>query len=87
MTEAELAALWDKEASLKEELKEVLAAKMEKPEADMRGKDGDSPQENRAEVSDEEAEEKCKTHGEMKRLYPMRRHGVLATCTCKMIYC
>ena len=70
VTEAELAALRDKVASLKNELSELLAAKGEKSEADMRAKDGDGPQENSAEVSNEEAEEKCKTHGEIKRLYP-----------------
>ena len=43
VTEAELAALRDKVASLKKELNEVLAAKGEKSEADMRAKDGDGP--------------------------------------------
>ena len=57
VTEAELAALRDKVASLKNELSELLAAKGEKSEADMRAKDGDGPQENSAEVSNEEAEE------------------------------
>ena len=43
VSEAELAALRDKMASLKNELGELLAAKGEKSEADMRAKDGDSP--------------------------------------------
>ena len=43
VSEAELAALRDKAASLKKELKEVLAAKRGKPEVDMRAKDGDGP--------------------------------------------
>ena len=85
VTEAELAALRDKVASLKKELNEVLAAKGKKTESVMLGRDGDDSQENSAEVSAEEAAEKCKTHGEMKRLYPnvwnQRRDKIVKSAT------
>jgi len=69
-TEAELAALRDKAASLERELKEALAAKGKLAKANEQEERGKDSKKNNPKVSEEEAMEKCKTHGEMKRSYP-----------------
>ena len=81
VTDAELAALRDKAASLDKELKELLAARERKAKADAQKADGDDSQKGKPEVSADEALEKCKTYGELKRRYPnvwKQWHGKLA---------
>ena len=70
MTEAELAALRDKAASLDKELKELLAARERKAKADAQKAGGGDSQKDKPEVSADEALEKCETYGELKRRYP-----------------
>ena len=78
VTDAELAALRDKAASLDKELKELPAARERKAKAEAQERDGDDSQKDKLEVSVEEAFEKCKTSGELKRRYPnvwKQQHG------------
>lgn len=78
VTDAELAALRDKVASLDKELKELLDARERKAKAEAQERDGDDPQKDKLEVSVEEAFGKCKTSGEVKRRYPnvwKQQHG------------
>ena len=70
VTEAELAALRDKAASLDKELKELLAARERKTKAEAQKKGGEDSQKDKPEVSADEALEKCETYGELKRRYP-----------------
>ena len=81
VTDAELAALRDKAASLDKELKELLAARERKAKADAQKAGGGDSQKGKPEVSADEALEKCKTYGELKRRYPnvwKQWHGKLA---------
>ena len=78
VTDAELAALRDRAASLDKELKELLDARERKAKAEAQERDGDDSQKDKLEVSVEEAFEKCKTSGELKRRYPnvwKQQHG------------
>ena len=70
VTDAELAALRDKAASLDKELKELLAARERKAKADAQKAGGGDSQKDKPEVSADEALEKCETYGELKRRYP-----------------
>lgn len=70
VTDAELAALRDKAASLDKELKDLLAARERKAKADAQKAGGGDSQKDKPEVSADEALEKCKTYGELKRRYP-----------------
>ncbi len=70
VTEAELAALRDKAASLDKELKDLLDARERKAKADVQEKGGDDSKKDKPEVSEDEALEKCETYGELKRRYP-----------------
>ena len=70
VSEAELAALRDKAASLDKELKELLAARERKAKAEAQKKGGEDSQKDKPEVSADEALEKCETYGELKRRYP-----------------
>ena len=81
VTDAELAALRDKAASLDKELKELLAARERKAKADAQKAGGEDSQKDKPEVSADEALEKCETYGELKRRYPnvwKQWHGKLA---------
>jgi hypothetical protein len=81
VTDAELAALRDKAASLDKELKELLAARERKAKAEAQKEGGGDSQKGKPEVSADEALEKCKTYGELKRRYPnvwKQWHGKLA---------
>ena len=81
VTDAELAALRDRAASLDKELKELLAARERKAKADAQEKGGGDSQKGKPEVSADEALEKCETYGELKRRYPnvwREWHGKLA---------
>ena len=78
VSEAELAALRDKAALLDKELKVLLDARARKAKAEAQERDGDDSQKDKLEVSVEEAFEKCKTSGELKRRYPnvwKQQHG------------
>ncbi len=70
VTEAELAALRDRAASLDRELKDLLDARGRKAKADAQKKGGEDSKKDKPEVSADEALEKCKTYGELKRRYP-----------------
>ena len=70
VTDAELAALRDKAASLDKELKELLDARERKAKADAQKAGGGDSQKDKPEVSADEALEKCETYGELKRRYP-----------------
>ena len=70
VTEAELAALRDKAASLDKELKALLDARKSKSKADAQEMGGRDSQKGKQEVSEDEALEKCRTYGELKRRYP-----------------
>ena len=70
VTDAELAALRDKAASLDKELKDLLAARERKAKADAQKAGGGDSQKDKPEVSADEALEKCETYGELKRRYP-----------------
>ena len=70
VTDAELAALRDKAASLDKELKELLDARARKAKAETQERDDDDSQKDKLEVSEEEALCRCKTYGELKRRYP-----------------
>ena len=70
VTDAGLAALRDKAASLDKELKELLAARERKAKADAQKAGGGDSQKDKPEVSADEALEKCETYGELKRRYP-----------------
>ena len=70
VTDAELAALRDKAASLDKELKDLLAARERKAKADAQKAGGEDSQKDKPEVSADEALEKCETYGELKRRYP-----------------
>ena len=81
VTDAELAALRDKAASLDKELKDLLAARERKAKADAQKAGGGDSQKDKPEVSADEALEKCETYGELKRRYPnvwKQWHGKLA---------
>ena len=81
VSEAELAALRDKAALLDKELKVLLDARARKAKAEAQERDGDDSQKDKLEVSADEALEKCKTYGELKRRYPnvwKQWHGKLA---------
>ena len=81
VTDAELAALRDKAASLDKELKELLDARERKAKADAQKAGGGDSQKDKPEVSADEALEKCETYGELKRRYPnvwKQWHGKLA---------
>ena len=81
VTEAELAALRGKAASLDKELKDLLDARERKAKADVQEKGGDDSKKDKPEVSEDEALEKCETYGELKRRYPnvwKQWHGKLA---------
>ena len=68
--EAELAVLQTKAASLDKELKDLLDARERKAKADVQEKGGDDSKNDKPEVSEDEALEKCETYGELKRRYP-----------------
>ena len=70
VTEAELAALRGKAASLDKELKDLLDARERKAKADVQEKGVDDSKKDKPEVSADEALEKCETYGELKRRYP-----------------
>ena len=70
VTEAELAALRDRAASLDKELKGLLDARERKTKADVQKAGGGDSQKGKPEVSADEALEKCETYGELKRRYP-----------------
>ena len=70
VTDAELAALRDKAASLDKELKELLAARERKAKTDAQKAGGGDSQKGKPEVSADEALEKCETYRELKRRYP-----------------
>ena len=70
VTEAELAALRDKAVALDKELKDLLDARERKAKADVQEKGGDDSKNDKPEVSEDEALEKCETYGELKRRYP-----------------
>ncbi len=70
VTEAELAALRDRAASLDKELKDLLDARERKAKTDAQEKGGGDSQKGKPEVSADEALEKCETYGELKRRYP-----------------
>ena len=70
VTEAELAALRDRAASLDKELKNLLEARERKAKADAQEKGVGDSQKGKPEVSADEALKKCKTYGELKRRYP-----------------
>ena len=81
VTETKLAALRDKAASLEKELKDLLDANRKKSKADAQKKGGEDSKKDKPEVSADEALEKCKTYGELKRRYPnvwREWHGKLA---------
>ena len=70
VSEAELAALRDKAASLDKELKALLDARKSKSKADAQEMGGRDSQKGKLEVSEDEALEKCRTYGELKQRYP-----------------
>ena len=70
MTEAELAALRTKAASLDKELKGLLDANRKKAKADAQKKGGEDSKKDKPEVSEDEALGRCETYGELKRRYP-----------------
>ena len=70
VAEAELAALRGTAASLDKELKDLLDARERKAKADVQEKGGDDSKNDKPEVSEDEALEKCETYGELKRRYP-----------------
>ena len=81
VTETKLAALRDKAALLEKELRDLLDAKGRKAKAEAQKEGGGDSQKGKPEVSADEALEKCKTYGELKRRYPnvwKQWHGKLA---------
>ena len=81
VTEAELAALRTKAASLDKELKDLLDANRKKAKADAQKKGGEDPKKAKPEISEDEALCRCETYGELKRRYPnvwKQWHGKLA---------
>jgi len=81
VTEAELAALRTKAASLDKELKDLLDANRKKAKTDALEKGGEDSKKDKPEVSEEEALCRCETYGELKRRYPnvwKQWHGKLA---------
>ena len=70
VTEAELAVVRERVASLDKELKDLLDARERKAKADVQEKGGDDSKKDKPEVSEDEALEKCETYGELKRRYP-----------------
>ena len=70
VTEAELAALRERAASLEKELKNLLDSRERKAKSDAQKEGGGDPQKGKPEVSADEALEKCETYGELKRRYP-----------------
>ena len=85
MTEAELATLRAKAASLDKELKDLLDTNRKKAKADAQEKGGEDSKEDskkdKSEVSEDEALCRCETYGELKRRYPniwREWHGKLA---------
>ena len=70
VSEAELAALQDRAASLDKELKDLLDARERKAKTDAQKAGGGDSQKDKPEVSADEALEKCETYGELKRRYP-----------------
>ena len=81
VTEAELAALRERAASLEKELKDRLDAREKKAKADAQEKGGGDSQKGKLEVSVDEALWKCSTFGELKQRYPdawREWHGKLA---------
>ena len=81
VTEAELAALRERVASLDKELKALLDAREKKAKAAAQENGGGGSQKGKLEVSEDEALGKCETYGELKQRYPnvwREWHGKLA---------
>ena len=70
VTDAELAALRGKVATLEKELKEAIGDDGKRNMAEAQGLDGEGSKKSSPEVSVEEAVEKCRTYGEVKSRYP-----------------
>ena len=81
VTEAELAALRTKAASLDKELKDLLDANRKQTKVDTQKKGGEDSKKDKPEVSEDEALCRCETYGELRRRYPnvwKQWHGKLA---------